>query len=684
MASNPSESAPQRPNGLQSMLARLRGMAEAIMAPDERAPLPAAESAAVPAVKTPAQLCPHCKAPRAAGFTYCDDCGWIFPTSEEPPPPPPATPPGERVAGRYELRELLGERNGVSRYRGWDHAATGAQGAAVVILRATPVTSEIATAETVPVAEEVPAEATPADEILPSFEDPALAATVPLSELPQPISGWPGLAWEQAVLERARHPALPAVLDIFTENGWEYLVEEAPVGRPLWDAWDDPAATNEERYGWLKHVAEALHGLHEAGAILEGLRPDIVVIADSGIARIMDLADLLPLPLPPQPPIRGSLYSAPELTLTPEEADARSDLYSFGAMLYALHVGRELTEMDFERQGVPKPFIPRFPDVHPVVGRLVSKTFARELAVRFPTEEAARHDASGFTELLSQLDVCRRTLDKVRFETAAWTTTGMVRSGNEDAFALLQAVQSNQDDLEDCVLALLADGMGGYEAGEVAAALAIESLRKILLKQPPFAALAGGDQGDEVDEPPPLPEGVEGYQSMIEAALKAANRHIFQAARSGVGRRGMGCTAEVVFLHGRDLIVGHVGDSRCYHLQQGRLVQVTRDQTLVNRLVELGTLAPEEAENHPRRSELQQAIGGHSEVEPALYHATLKPGDWVVVCSDGLSNHIKAAELQQMLLSEATSAEMAARRLVNFANVKGATDNATVIVIRVT
>jgi serine/threonine protein phosphatase PrpC len=111
---------------------------------------------------------------------------------------------------------------------------------------------------------------------------------------------------------------------------------------------------------------------------------------------------------------------------------------------------------------------------------------------------------------------------------------------------------------------------------------------------------------------------------------------------------------------------------------------MTRDQTLVNRLVELGTLSAEEAETHPRRNELQQAVGGQPDVEPGAYAAVLKPGDWVVVCSDGLSNHINAADLKEMLQSEATSAEMAARRLVNLANIEGATDNATVVVVRLT
>src|SRR6202043_3946327 len=119
-----------------------------------------------------------------------------------------------------------------------------------------------------------------------------------------------------------------------------------------------------------------------------------------------------------------------------------------------------------------------------------------------------------------------------------------------------------------------------------------------------------------------------------------------------------------VYVNGRHLIVGHVGDSRTYHLHEGRLNQVTRDQTLVNRLVELGTLTAEEAEDHPRKNELQQAMGGQPDVEPGIYAAKLKPGDFVVVCSDGLSNHIKDIVLRQFLKGEAVSAELAARRLM--------------------
>jgi protein phosphatase len=261
-------------------------------------------------------------------------------------------------------------------------------------------------------------------------------------------------------------------------------------------------------------------------------------------------------------------------------------------------------------------------------------------------------------------------------EIAAWTTTGIVRTGNEDACALLHTVETRQDDLHEYALILLADGMGGYEAGEIASALALQTLRKTLLQHKIFAALAGNTP------PEPGTFSIEECKKAILAALKETNRTVNQAPRNGIGRRGMGCTSEVVYVDGQHVVVGHVGDSRTYHLHDGHLIQMTRDQTFVNRMVELGQLTEAEAETHPRRSELQQAIGGRADVDPDLYHGKMHAGDWVLVCSDGLTNHIKNDELREMLKMEAYSAETAARRLVNLVNLRGATDNATVVVVR--
>ncbi|HXG09097.1 MAG TPA: hypothetical protein VNK04_04850, partial [Gemmataceae bacterium] len=462
------------------------------------APVPPTEPLVVVAPEAPpappvSLQCPLCQAPRTLDRSYCESCGYFFPT--EPSPVAGPITVGELlsrhwIAGRYELQEQLSERLGVARFRGLDHG-TGADGPVPVVI----VRMPLPPAEELPAAEVVSAApVAEGEEILPGFDEPSPPIASVLSTEPEMVPpGWPSVAWEKALLEIAQHPSLPAVLDSFVEDGFAYLVEELPTGRSLWDAWDDPEADGPTRFGLLKQIAECLQRLHQAGVILEGLRPDIVVVTPEGRARLTDLSDLLPVPVPPGAPIRGTLYTAPELTVNGSQADARADLYSFGAMLCALYVGRELVEEDFDRKTrAPKPVAALYPDIHPALARLISKTFCRDVHLRFPTDEAAREDPTGFTELIRTLEVCGRVVDNVRLEVAAWTTTGMVRTGNEDAFALLHAVESRQDDLGECVLVLLADGMGGYEAGEVAAALAIQALRKNLLQQKPFQMLAGG------------------------------------------------------------------------------------------------------------------------------------------------------------------------------------------------
>jgi protein phosphatase len=677
-------------------------VAQPVDTPVAEVPPPAAVPAAPAGPATFA--CPVCTSTNPVGQAYCSDCGYNFSPADvaaatKPRPAadgagagevPAAAPPEPRppavVGGRYELKELVSERHGVQRFRGVDLGEGGNGPSRPVVVVRQPLPPAL------PVPE--PAEGDPgdSDEVLPSFDD--VATDFPQTAIHAGQAAWPGVAWERKLLQTLDNPALPAELAHFSDETHEYLVEEVPAGQSLWDAWDDPDASSYQKFGYLAEVAQTLDRLHQGGAMLEGLRPDIVVVGDDGHARVTSLADLLPLPLPADAAVRGGPYTAPELLSGKGNVDARADLYSFGAMLYALTVGRELNERtDFDGPGNPKPYIPRFPDVHPAFGRLMMKTFRKEVEARFPTDEASREDATGFTELVRTLEVLRRTYDNVRLEIASWTSTGIVRTGNEDAFALMHACESRQDDLGEAALVLLCDGMGGYEAGEVAAALTIQVLRQQLSALKPFNTATGAspfatDPLKEMSKAEghagPLLD-VSAARAALKAALKEANKQVFQASRApGSKRRGMGCTAEAVYVDGRNVVVGHVGDSRTYHLHEGRLIQLTRDQTLVNRLVELGSLTPEEAETHPRRNELQQAVGGQPDVEPGLYHGRLSPGDWVVVCSDGLTNHVSARDLQQMLQSEASSAEMAARRLVNLTLIEGATDNVTVVVIRAT
>jgi hypothetical protein len=311
--------------------------------------------------------------------------------------------------------------------------------------------------------------------------------------------------------------------------------------------------------------------------------------------------------------------------LNPQEADERADLYAFGAMLYALLLGRELSDLDFTLTGMPRSYLERVPDANPYLARLMAKTFVRDVSQRFPTEDGAQSDPTGFQELIAALDACRRNLDQVRIDVAAWTTTGMVRAGNEDAVFIFHTTEGRLEHLDEAALVLLADGMGGMESGEVAASMALQTLRECLLAGPPFGpglaptplpvppstqvdtnieSNSGEDLGDPVpvtmDATPPESDSpertAETHAERIAAALREANRRIFEMAQSNPGNRGMGCTAEVIVVDGGIAIVGHVGDSRVYRLHRGKLTQVTRDHTVVGRLIEIGQITEEVAE----------------------------------------------------------------------------------------
>jgi protein phosphatase len=168
----------------------------------------------------------------------------------------------------------------------------------------------------------------------------------------------------------------------------------------------------------------------------------------------------------------------------------------------------------------------------------------------------------------------------------------------------------------------------------------------------------------------------------IACALREANRAVQQAARDEAAGKGMGATAAVVVVWDGQVHIGHVGDCRVYHQRAGRLTQVTRDQTLVARMVELGQLSPREALRHPSRDEVTHAVGRAADLEPAAYQLRLAAGDWLVVACDGLHAHLDAATLQEETAKAPPSAAALAQHLVDRADQLGGSDNCTVIAVR--
>ncbi|MCI0462114.1 MAG: protein phosphatase 2C domain-containing protein [Gemmataceae bacterium] len=251
------------------------------------------------------------------------------------------------------------------------------------------------------------------------------------------------------------------------------------------------------------------------------------------------------------------------------------------------------------------------------------------------------------------------------------TSPGRVREHNEDSFLLKHQGWTNLDQRHEIVLAIVADGMGGYEAGEQASGMAIRTIASTL------TPLFGGGLSGQFKS-----STVAMLQETIDHALLEANRAIFRKGQSDPRCKGMGATVAVVLAWGRQVLIGHVGDCRVYHQRGGRLTQITRDQTLVARMVELGQLTPEEALTHPSCNEVSQALGKRFDLEAASYMLTLECGDWLIVACDGLHAHVDAHSLQEEIRRAAAApASYLAQHLVQLSNQRGGTDNCTVVVL---
>jgi len=228
----------------------------------------------------------------------------------------------------------------------------------------------------------------------------------------------------------------------------------------------------------------------------------------------------------------------------------------------------------------------------------------------------------------------------IRVHTA--TDIGPKRVNNEDSLACLD------DDIF-----VMADGMGGHAAGEIASRMLVDTVREVV-------------QGDDFAS-----------ELKLKRAILATNKKIIQASSRDENLKGMGTTASVCQCAGSELLWAHVGDSRIYLLHEGRIRQITRDHSLVYDLVEEGTLTAEEARNHPQRNLLTRAVGADEALVVDTGKEPLAAGDKILLCTDGLSAVVQENEIQGVLL---TAQEDKASKLVELALAQGSTDNISVIV----
>lgn len=237
------------------------------------------------------------------------------------------------------------------------------------------------------------------------------------------------------------------------------------------------------------------------------------------------------------------------------------------------------------------------------------------------------------------------------------TDVGKVRTVNQDCVYVSVLKK-------DRAYAVVCDGMGGYAGGEIASEMAMDGIREGLDR------IREGASTEEI-------------LLYINDAVKKANRKIFAESLCKEELRGMGSTAVVAYVCGDALLIAHVGDSRAYLFgADGEARQLTQDHSLMQEMIDRGEILPEQSEDFPYKNLITRAVGIEADVRVDTGVFTWKNGDTVLLCSDGLSNNVKTAQMQAILEDKKNDAEEACLRLIDLANRNGGTDNITVALLK--
>ncbi len=257
----------------------------------------------------------------------------------------------------------------------------------------------------------------------------------------------------------------------------------------------------------------------------------------------------------------------------------------------------------------------------------------------------------------------------IEIRAAGLSDVGRKRKSNEDSFATAPELN----------LFVVADGMGGHAAGEVASRLAVESIeRHISGARPSTDPTVPAGPRITVPEAPALPAPAQ----KVLNAIRLANQEILRSVRRNQTMRGMGTTVVIAYIQGRRAYIGSVGDSRAYLLRAGDLRQLTDDHTFVNEQVRAGTLTLAEARRHPARNILTRAVGSQDEVEADIIQQDLLAGDLLLLCSDGLTAMVDDQNILETLRGTDADLQRGCQALIDLANEHGGDDNITTILIQ--
>lgn len=287
-----------------------------------------------------------------------------------------------------------------------------------------------------------------------------------------------------------------------------------------------------------------------------------------------------------------------------------------------------------------------------------------------PTEDHSDEPdtADGRTRQLPPLEAIPQQRAGSQFIYGQLSDVGQVRDNNQDSMLCFTSAISLTDLEPNFGLFVVADGMGGHEHGERASAVATKIITKHVTSDI-FLPLLKGETGGDAERPTMI--------EVLRMAVQQANTMVAEQVPDG------GTTVTAAAVMGHAAYIAHVGDSRAYLITEDLIEQITRDHSLVQRLIELDQLSPEDAIEHPQRNVLYRAIGQSDSLDVDAIIRQIPPDGYLLICSDGLWNLVAKEEMQQIVLESADDTQGACRTLVEMANDRGGSDNITVVIVRV-
>ncbi len=443
------------------------------------------------------------------------------------------------------------------------------------------------------------------------------------------------------------HPALVVPAELLELDDRVYLVSPDIVGIKLSDRLGLTA--EREAVTWGVQLCQILGFLHRRGLLCLELPPESLLLDKEGRIHLTQFNALGAKDTVHEDGVMTDGFAAPEV-YKPGELTEQADIFAIGAVLYSLLVGKRLPVEGWVVQPEAPLFYPE-KVLSPALERVLRRALAHEAQDRYENVEALK------SALL--------TLNQAARVRSAWLTdVGQVRPHNEDAVLVKEQGQGTVVGSEFSGLYVVSDGMGGAAAGEVASTLTIQTVARHLEQ-----AWTDGTARDGV-----------AWEACLREAIEAANAAILAYASEHPEATGLGATVVAALLHAQGLTLAWVGDSRIYLWERGELQQLSRDHSLVARLVEIGQLTSEEARRHEHRNVLIRSLGSKDQVTVDTLSRSLRKGARLLLCSDGLTSHVEDGALADIVSRHREPAD-AALELVVAANAGGGSDNISVVVV---